>query len=40
MEELHLGLSEINNMTPKRVYDYVIILSELGKMRKEKMDVI
>jgi len=38
MQELHLPLSEINDMSQQRVYEYIIILSELGKMRKEKME--
>ena len=38
MEKLGLSLTEINNMSQQRVYEYVIILSELGKMEKEKME--
>lgn len=38
MQELHLNISEIEQMSPERVYEYVIILSELGKIKKEKME--
>ena len=38
MQELGQPLSEIERMTPQRVYEYTIILSEIGKMRKEKME--
>lgn len=38
MQELHLPLSEINEMSEHRVQEYVIILAELEKMRKEKME--
>ena len=35
MQKLHLPLSEINDMSGKRVHEYVIILEEIGKMKKE-----
>ena len=38
MQELNLPLSEINNMSQQRVYEYVIILSEIGKMRNDKIE--
>jgi hypothetical protein len=38
MEELHQPLSEINNMSEKQVHEYIIIIDELGKIRKEKME--
>lgn len=38
MQELGLSLSDINSLSTQRVYEYVIILSEMGKMRKEKME--
>ena len=40
MKRLHIGLSDINNMTPHRIYEYVVILSELDKIEKEKMEAI
>ena len=33
-----MSISDIDKLSQQRVYEYVIILSELGKMRKEKME--
>lgn len=38
MQDLGMSISEIDIMTPHRIYEYVVILSELGKIRKEKME--
>lgn len=39
-QELHQPFSEINKLSEKRVYEYIVILDELGKIHKEKMDAI
>lgn len=38
MQDLGMSISEIDRTTPQRIYEYVVILSELGKIRKEKME--
>ena len=40
MKELHLSLSEINDMTSERVGQYLTILDETNIITKEKMDAI
>ena len=40
MKELHLSLSEINDMTSDRVGQYLTILDEMNIITKEKMDAI
>lgn len=38
MQELGLSIPDIDNLSVQRVYEYSVILSEMGKMRKEKME--
>ena len=38
MQELGLSITDINGLSPHRVYEYVILLSEIGKIRKEKTE--
>lgn len=38
MKELGLSKTEIDNMSTSLIFDYVIILSELKKQEKEKME--
>ncbi len=38
MSELHLSKSDIDNMTPKMVNEYMAIIHEVKKMEKEKSE--
>ena len=38
MKELRQPLSEINDMSEKQVYEYITIIDELEKIKKEKME--
>ena len=38
MKELGMSLSVIERLTPKRISEYVVIVSEIAQISKEKME--